>query len=789
MSDYQDALTPTNVLLQKHRDVLYRSSLTDEIINEIGFISSLNGDSYLEPIKDLTGQKIRGYRARYNPEVISENKYPSKEGITPKYRPSENLGNAFFYPHLSKIKPWVEIAQDVSIPIYITEGAKKASLLAQSGYAAIGIFGVWNWKKTEKVKNKEDQEEECSVPIEDFDDIKWKGRTVYILFDSDKYKNISVLLAEENLFLHLKELKASIKIINLPYDMEAKGIDDFFVKHGMNASQMFEELISRATPVPLGIVNRCFKEKKKEEIPHYLAEYIKYDKKLINTHLGFHLYSFGYYKKIESEDSLKFIAAELLKYAEVIPKPYFLTETVKLLSTYCFIQEQDFNPGNLHNVKNGMLKLDLDTVSIDFIRHSSSDYLNYIADVSFLPDLDTELAVDFLEKVIPDKNQRIIALEAIGFAIFPDLRKRFEFTKFTLEYGDGSNGKSIYTDFRERIIGQHICSSLSLDALTRKENRFAASSLYKKRANFSTENESSFIRDSSVLKQITSGKSGDKMSVEFKHKQAFFASVNPILFFAINKPPVLPANRTFALERRMQVINFSNRFSTNPKESELLADSRLDNYEYTKDIVNGILNLTLEAIKDMLQRGYIWQNGVSETLKDAVLKGSHKEQFFEEDMEFISDSEIASDDLHNAYVSYCLQEGIAQEHQNKTGTVKIIWNDENNDKACRTSHALSKWINQRFKGQVSSTFLKNTKGIRVRGFKGLKLKNKDVENEVCNRAVLNNEELSQNKDLHTCTDESKQLPITNSEALKSFGKIKMTEVLKKELEDNAAKSS
>lgn len=789
MSDYDKALTPGSELLKKHRDVLYKSDLKDVTIDEIGFLSSLNADSYLEPIKDLSGKNIIGYRARYNEEAIKENKYPSKEGFTPKYRPNENLGNAFFYPHLNTLKPWTQIAKDITTPIFITEGGKKAALLAQYGYACIGIFGVWNWKTKKKVKNNQDEDEEQSLPIDDFNDINWKGRIVYILFDSDKYKNISVLLAEAGLWELLKELGAEVRIINLPFDLEAKGIDDFYVKHEQDAKEKFEELISKATSVALGLVKIAFAEKRKEEIPHFLAEYIKHDKKLINTHLGFHIYSSGYYKKTESEDSLKLIAAELLKYAEVVPKPYFLTETVKLLSTYCFIQEQDFNPGNLHNIKNGMLKLDLDSGSINFISHSSSEYLNYTADVNYLPDLDNASAIDFLEKVIPDKNQRIIALEAIGFAIFPDLRKRFEFTKFTLEYGDGSNGKSIYTDFRERIIGQYICSSLSLDALTRKENRFAASSLYKKRANFSTENESSFIRESSTLKQITSGKSGDKMSVEFKHKQAFFASVNPILFFAINKPPVLPANRTFALERRMQVINFSNRFSANPKDGELLADSRLDNYEYTKDIVSGILNLTLDAIKNMLQRGYIWQGGVSETLKEAVLKGSHKEQFFEEDIEFSPDSEVASDDLHNAYVSYCFQEGIAQEHQNKAGTVKIIWNDENNDKACRTPHALSKWINQRFKGQVSGAFLKNTRGNRVRGLKGLKLKNKDVENEVCNRAVLNNEELSQNKQLHTCTVESEQLPIISKELIEPLKDIKMADVLKKELEGNAVKQN
>lgn len=789
VTDYNDALIPSKRLLEKHIGVLYKSCLTNETINEIGFISSLNGDSYLEPIKDLSGKNIRGYRARYNEEVIKENKYPSKEGFTPKYRPSENLGNAFFYPHLRTIKSWAEMASDTSIPIFFTEGGKKATLLAQEGYAAIGIFGVWNWRKKEKVKNSDGEEKEESVPIDDFNDIKWKGRTAYILFDSDKYKNISVLLAEASLAEYLKELKANVKIVNLPYDKEAKGIDDFYFKHGKQAQEKFEEIILRATPVSLGSLNQAFFEKRKDEIPHYLAEFIKHDRKVINTNIGFYIYENGCYKRIDSEDYFKQIAAESLKSADLIPKAYTLTETVKLLATYCLVSEQDFNPGHMHNVKNGTLKLNLEDRAIDFIKHSNSHFLNYMADVDYDSYADTSQAIDFLKSIIPDENHRLIALEAMGFAIFPDLRNKLDYTKVNLEYGEGSNGKSIFTDFRQRLIGAEICASLPIDDLLKRDNRFAASNLYKKRANFSTENESSFIRESSILKQISSGKSGDKVPIEFKHKQTFFASINLVLFFAINKPPVLPANRTFALERRIQVINFPNRFTELPKEGEFKANPMLGNQEYSRPIVNGLLLLVLNAVKEMLQRGSIWQVGTDETLREAILKGSHKEQFFEENIVFDSNGEIASDDLHSAYISYCVEEGIAQENQNKNGSIRIIWMDENFDKACKSTHALSKWVKTRFKGKCDSDFVKNSKGARVRGLKGIKLKNKNVENEVCNRAVSNNEELSQNNTLHSCTVKNEQLPIINKELIEPLKNIKMTDVLKKELEGDTAKSN
>ena len=521
------------------------------------------------------------------------------------------------------------------------------------------------------------------------------------------------------------------------------------------AKELFEDLISRATPVPLGYISVLFKRRVKDEIPNYLAEFIKHDRRVINTNLGFFIYQSGYYKKIDNEEYLKKIAAELLKCAEVTPKSYFLNETVKMLGSLCIIDDKDFNSGTIHNIAKGILELDLKTGVISFEKHSPAYFTNYKAEVEYLSDLDTAPAENFLKQIIPDKNQRIISLEAIALAMFPDIRKELEFTRFILEFGEGSNGKSIYTNFRRRIIGNEVCSSVSIDQITGKENRFVASTMYKRKANFSTENESSFIKDSSILKQISSGKPGDELMVEFKHKQAFPAIVNPILHFAINKPPVLPASRTAALERRIAIVNFPNKFSKNPKDGELLADNRLENPEFTKPIVNGLLILALQALKEMIQRGHTWQEGIAETLKEAILKGSHKDLFFEQRLEFDPGAEIGSVELHRDYIDFCLEEGIAEEYETKKGK-SIHWLDEKYDKACRKPGTLSKWIKQRFKKKVQDIYVYNSENKRVRGFKGIKLKNKNVENDLFSCAEQNNEELSPNNSLHTCTDEKQQ---------------------------------
>lgn len=223
LNNYDKALTPSNELNEIHLNDWLGSGIPAEVIHEIGVKTSLSSDSWNVQIWDIKKEKLLGVRTRYNKEAIEANKYPSSEGSTPKYRPSEGLGNVFFYPHVNSLN-WSEIAKDTSVRIFITEGEKKATKLTIEGYPCIGLFGVHCWLK----KNESGE----SAPVDDFQDFKWRNRKVYIVFDSDKFSNKAVLEAEGNLWNHLKELGAEPFVINLPYDKDTKGVDDFFVKHG-----------------------------------------------------------------------------------------------------------------------------------------------------------------------------------------------------------------------------------------------------------------------------------------------------------------------------------------------------------------------------------------------------------------------------------------------------------------------------------------------------------------------------------------------------------------------------
>ena len=239
-------LAPSSRLEIRHLQDWLDSGIDELTVRELGVKTSLSGDSWVIPFWDIDKTEILSFRAKFDPEVVKSNKYPSRKkgSRTPKYISSSEFGNRFFYPHLKDVD-WKRIAQDINMPIFITEGEKKATKLTVEGYPSIGLTGTDCWVRRRKFMHEGTTRIfSKTVPIDDFNLLKWKDRLVYLVFDADKYGNENVLRSEALLLRYLKnELSADCRVVNLPFDPHCKGIDDFFVKHGEHAKEEFERLI------------------------------------------------------------------------------------------------------------------------------------------------------------------------------------------------------------------------------------------------------------------------------------------------------------------------------------------------------------------------------------------------------------------------------------------------------------------------------------------------------------------------------------------------------------------
>src|SRR5215218_984765 len=152
---------------------------------------------------------------------------PSGELITHQIRPDaprENGdGKAIKYetPAGSPIRLDVHPSQservkDASVPLWITEGVKKADSLVSRGQCVVALQGVWCWQKG-------------GVPLRDWEDVRLWGRSVCVIFDSDVATNPKVQTALEGLVGFLRGRGARVGVAYLPDapDGGKQGVDDF----------------------------------------------------------------------------------------------------------------------------------------------------------------------------------------------------------------------------------------------------------------------------------------------------------------------------------------------------------------------------------------------------------------------------------------------------------------------------------------------------------------------------------------------------------------------------------
>ena len=111
-----------------------------------------------------------------------------------------------------------ERVRDASVPLWITEGVKKADSLVSRGQCAVALQGVWCWQKD-------------GVPLHEWEDARLWGRPVCVIFDSDVMTNPKVQAALEGLVGFLRGRGARARVAYLPEapNGSKQGVDDFLV--------------------------------------------------------------------------------------------------------------------------------------------------------------------------------------------------------------------------------------------------------------------------------------------------------------------------------------------------------------------------------------------------------------------------------------------------------------------------------------------------------------------------------------------------------------------------------
>jgi putative DNA primase/helicase len=234
---------PPRTLHPNHLAELRASGLTDETIQAAGIHSEsnavrlgriLNWDKYPKrlgsaivfPFCDADG--ANGYH-----QAKPDNPRRDNKGRTVKYESPRGQPSKLYIP------PGVATKLESSEPdLFITEGIKKSLAATQAGFSCVGLAGVNSIYRDKK---------SCRL-LPDLERIAWKGRRVYIVFDSDAADKPEVADAERQLAAKLAALGAIVKVIRLPAgpadengEPTKQGVDDFLVVQGAAALHKLRE--------------------------------------------------------------------------------------------------------------------------------------------------------------------------------------------------------------------------------------------------------------------------------------------------------------------------------------------------------------------------------------------------------------------------------------------------------------------------------------------------------------------------------------------------------------------
>jgi len=134
---------------------------------------------------------------------------------------------------------------DPGVPLFVTEGIRKADSAISIGLCCVALLGVWNWRGTNDKGGK--------TVLPEWEAIALNGRRTYIVFDSDVMENPSVHKALARLKTFLEAKGAEVSVIYLPSGPSGVkvGLDDFLVS-GHGRDDLLALASSELRPLPPG---------------------------------------------------------------------------------------------------------------------------------------------------------------------------------------------------------------------------------------------------------------------------------------------------------------------------------------------------------------------------------------------------------------------------------------------------------------------------------------------------------------------------------------------------------
>ena len=452
---------------------------------------------------------------------------------------------------------WYHVAEDVSIPLHITEGGKKAGALLTHGYTAIALCGVEMWHLKGSKQNL----------VPNLDLIEWKGREVIILFDADAQTNDNVKRNVRNLGKELERRGAKVYAVGWELSL-GKGIDDVLVEHGaetlkhiMSSKQSYQAwLQALENQFNNNPQEQSHKAKKNVLPPQDGAAWALAQK--YHDQIAWHSRTHSWLKYnpdsgIWEELTPETVRRLVSRYLRTLPSGHnftanYVTGVMNQLKAEVEVITWDEQPGFIP-LQDGVL----DTSTLELLPHAPEYRLLWQLPYKWADRTIGCVPIHaWMMEATRGNHQVIQVLRAYLKAV---VTGRTDLQRYLELIGAGGTGKGTYSRLAMALVGHNNTTVTTLEQL--EKNRFETAAIHGKRLLLITDSER-YGGEVSTLKAITGG---DPVRYEKKNVQQTKPFMPTCMVIVSANEPIQSSDYTSGLERRRLTIPFMHQVEANQR--------------------------------------------------------------------------------------------------------------------------------------------------------------------------------------------------------------------------------
>ena len=572
---------------------------------------------------------------------------------------------------------------DPSVPLWVTEGVKKADCGAQHQLCIVALSGVWNWRGTNDMGGK--------TAIADWNDVALSGRRVILAFDGDVARKVSAAKALCALADYLRYRQASVEYLHLPDEDEKVGLDDYLTD-GNTADDLWalvrpdqppirnhdddpaprhdnaNDAMSRdRTNIVLAghkhwpnnddfssCAERVFAEMAAAATPlrHWRDQWYQFAQS--NGYVGI------------SDDDLRALLRKLTQNAKYVGaggadlkwKPNISrlrelaaamkdSDTAKLsndvVPPYRIVGPALDGDEVYFPVRNGLLRLHGRVL----MAHDPDLFSPNSLPIAYNADAKAPMFQDFMDSSFPGEARQTLALQFLGFYVsglkYPQ--------KMLIITGPTRSGKGTYVRILEMLLGEAKTKALDPKSLA---YTFGLEGLEKAMVGVFDDIRQLSAEDKRRLVEfILNVVGGGKIPHARKNKSEWNDRVPARLLYIGNAWPPLEDNAN-ALAARFEHLDTPNSYP--------VGEGNKDYEPLLKPEANGIFNRALDGLDSLLETGQFQRVETSESARDHARTGGPMMQFVDEQCECETDGGAADSYFVVGEKFRCAAKGWAARH-------------------------------------------------------------------------------------------------------------------------------